>query len=163
MEGRNRIILSTAAIVLLAAAGTYAADDRLSLCEDLSLYPAPKQYDSYSLYYDITLKTPGLICIGLAVDGVFPEAQGKGDFLSVSLRSRDEETEMRFVQFGREGGTLSYGVDAYEFDRTKGEYRVVVSNWSLRRTVAARLVAVYPGSEEPEKKGKVIMIPGSPI
>ena len=163
MEGRNRLILSAVVIVLLAAAGTHAADDRLSLCEELRLYPAPKQYDSYSLYYDITLETPGLICVGLEIDGVFPEIQGKGNLLSVSLRSRDEEVEMRFAQFGRDGGTFSYGVDAYEFDRMKGEYRIVVSNWSLERTVAAKLIAVYPGSKETGNEGKVIMIPGSTI
>jgi len=70
---------------------------------------------------------------------------------------------MRFAQFGRDGGTFSYGVDAYEFDRMKGEYRIVVSNWSLERTVAAKLIAVYPGSKETGNEGKVIMIPGSTI
>jgi len=163
MGEKNRFILSAAVIVLLASAGAYAADDRLSLCEELMLYPAPKQYDSYSLYYDITLETPGLICTGLEVGGVFPEIQGRENLLSVSLRTRDEEIELRFVRFGRDGGTFSYGVDAYELDRTKGQYRIVVSNWSLQHTVAAKLVAVYPGSEEAEREGKVIMIPGSSI
>lgn len=163
MGGRNRIIISAAVVMILAVVRAADADDRISLCEELKLYPAPKQYDSYSLYYDITLKAPGLICMGLEVEGIFPETQGGAPFLSVSLRSRDEEIEMRFVRFGSEGGTLAYGADAYEFDRMKGEYRIVVSNWSLERTVAAKLVAVYPGSKETEDEGKVIMIPGSSI
>lgn len=163
MVRRNRVIIPAAIFMVLAVIGAAAADDRLSLSEDLRLYPAPKQHDSYSLYYDIVLETPGLVCVGLEVDGVFPEAQEDARFLSVSLRQRDEEIEVRNVQFGREGGTFSYGVDAYEHDRTKGEYRIVVSNWSLQRTVAAKLVAVYPGSEETAKESKIIMIPGASI
>lgn len=163
MRGRKGITLSAAAFIVLVLIEAAAAADRLSLNEAVNLYPAPKQNDSYSLYYDITLKSPGLIRIGLEVDAVLPETQGQGSFLSISLRQRDEEVEVRLVPLGREGGTFSYGVDAYELDRTKGEYRIVISNWSLRNTVSARLVALYPGSEEAETPSKVIMIPGSSI
>ncbi len=164
MTGRRRIIVPTAAaFIILGLAAVLSAEESLSFTEAVKLYPAPSQHDSYSLYYDITIESPGLICIGLEVSDVFPEVQNRGKFISVSLRQRDEEREVRFVELGREGGTFSYGVDAYELNLTKGEYRIVVSNWSLQNTIAAKLVALYPGTVEAEVETKILMIPGSAI
>lgn len=164
MKSNNKLIISFAmAFVMSGFAAISAAEELLSLNQELRLYPAPKQYDSYSLYYDITLDSPGLIRIGLEVDETFPDKEGSSKFLSISLKQRDEEKEMRFIEFDQAGGMLTYSVDAYELDQTKGEYRIVVSNWSLQHTVSAKLVALYPTIGEAETGKKIILLPGSRI
>ena len=125
------------------------AQELLSLNQTFVLHPAPREHDSYSLYYNIIVKSPGLIRIRLDLDHVTPEPPGRGvNFLSVSLRQLENEVEVRRMEFGAGGIDLEYGVDAYELDRTKGEYRIVVSNWSQMHTAVAKLVAWYPGEEE---------------
>ncbi|MFY9397150.1 MAG: hypothetical protein WAR22_02170, partial [Desulfomonilia bacterium] len=47
---------------------------------------------------------------------------------------------------------LEYGVDAYELDRTRGHYRIVISNWSREHTAVARIVAWYPGEDDTGKQ-----------
>lgn len=164
MTGISRIIVPIVAVfIVLGPAAVPWAQENISFAEAVRLYPAPRRHDSYSLYYDITIESPGLIRIGLEVSNVFPEELGSGKFISVSLRQRDEEKEVRFIELGREGGTFSYGVDAYELNLTKGEYRIVVSNWSLQNTIVAKLVALYPGTVETEVETKILMIPGSAI
>ncbi len=164
MTRRRRIVVFiAAAFMILGLSAAAHAEQRLAFAEPVKLYPAPRQHDSYSLYYDITVEYPGLISIGLEVVDVSPELPGRAKLISISLRQRDEEKEVRFVELGREGGTFTYGVDAYELNLTKGEYRIVVSNWSQNNTIDAKLVALYPGAVETEVDTKILMIPGSSI
>ena len=157
------ILAVTMALVLMGACpGGGADEERMALCQMVKLYPAPRQHGSYSLYYDITLSSPGLVSIGVEVLGTEPGNGGAGKVLGVSLRRKTSEIELRHVDFGAEGGTFSYGIDAYELEKGRCEFRVVVSNWSVRETINARLVILYPGTEEKEEE-KVIMIPGGSI
>lgn len=147
-RNRTAVVAISVLIMLAGVSLPCAADECLTMNRTVRLYPAPKQYDSYSMYYDITVEAPGLICVGIEIDSIAPDMRAPGKFLSISLRQREDEIEVGYSEFGREGGRFTYGVDAYEFDKTKGQYRIVVSNWSLQHTIAARLITLYPGSEE---------------
>lgn len=159
----SRIVTISVAVLLMAGASRGAdLEERVALNQTVRLYPAPRQHGSYSLYYDITLDSPGLVSIGIEVLGAEPGSAAPGKTLGLSLRRKHSEMELRHADFGPEGGTFSYGIDAFELEKGKCEYRVVVSNWSQRQTVSARLVILYPGAEEVEEE-KVIMIPGGQI
>jgi hypothetical protein len=155
-----RIVLVSFAVVLAGVCPAAASDSgRIALNQTLTLYPSPRQHGSYSLYYDITLTSPGLVSVGIEVLGTEPGSGEAGRVLGVSLRRERNELELRHVDFGLEGGTFSYGIDAYELEKGRGTYRIVVSNWSLKQKVDARLVVLYPGTACPAAED-VIMIPG---
>jgi hypothetical protein len=162
-SGSGILVVTIAMVLMGACPGGWADEERVALSQNIRLYPAPRQHGSYSLYYDITLTSPGLVSIGIEVLGSEPGDAAAGKVLGISLRRRYNEMELRHVDFGIEGGTFSYGVDAYELEKGKCEYRVVVSNWSQHQSVNARLVILYPGAEERKEEEKVIMIPGGPV
>jgi hypothetical protein len=158
-----RILVVTVAMVVMGVSfGAASNEDRVAIDQKVRLYPAPKQYGSYSLYYDITLMSPGLVSVGVEVIGAEPGDGEAGKLLGISLKRKHHEIELRHVDLGPDGGTFSYGIDAFELERARGEYRIVVSNWSLKGTVDARLVILYPGAREKEDE-KVIMIPSGSI
>ncbi len=160
MNMKKAILLSIAAFTILGAGQSAPAQELLSLNQTFVLHPAPREHDSYSLYYNILVRSPGLIRIRLDLENVSPDLAGEVKFLSVSLRQLENEVEVRRVESGPGGIVLEYGVDAYELDRTKGEYRIVVSNWSQLHTAVARLIAWYPGEEDSEEPWPYI--PGRP-
>jgi hypothetical protein len=150
----NRVIMVLIlAFPIFGVGRPIPAQELHSLDQTAVLYPAPRKHDSYSLYYNIIVKSPGLIRIRLDLDSVTPELVSEMKFLSVSLRQMDSEVEVRRVEAGSDGIDLEYGVDAYELNRTDGEYRIVISNWSEQHTAVARIVAWYPGDDEAEKAG----------
>jgi hypothetical protein len=158
-----RVLVIFIVMVLMGVSSWADSDEeRIALNQTIKLYPAPRQHGSYSLYYDITLSSPGLISIGIEVLSTEPGAAAAGNILGISLRRKHNEMELRHVDFGIEGGTFSYGIDAFELEKGRGEYRIVVSNWSLLQMIEARLVILYPGVEVKEEE-KVIMFPGGPI
>lgn len=158
-----RIVAVSIAMVLMGMSAGDASDEgRIALSRTVTLYPAPKQHGSYSLYYDITLTSPGLVSVGIEVLSTEAGGGAAGKILGISLRRRRNELELRHVDFGSEGGTFSYGIDAYEMEKSTGEYRIVVSNWSQQQKITARLVVLYPGSECPVEED-YIMFPGGPF
>jgi hypothetical protein len=164
VSGARVLALSIVLVFMAVCSGETSDDERVALNQTITLYPAPRQHGSYSLYYDITLASPGLVSIGIEVLGAEPGAAATGNLLGVSLRRKSNEMELRHVDFGIEGGTFSYGIDAFELEKGRCEYRVVVSNWSLQQTVNARLVILYPGMEAAGKEEeKVILFPGGSI
>ncbi len=151
MNMKRSISLFIAAFTILGAGQLTSAQELLSLNQTFVLHPAPREHDSYSLYYNILVRSPGLIRVRLDLENVSPDLAGEVKFLTVSLRQLDNEVEVRRVEFGTDGIVLEYGVDAYELDRTDGEYRIVVSIWSQLHTAVARLVAWYPGDDDSER------------
>lgn len=151
MNMKTGIILFIAAFTILGAEQLTPAQEFLSLNQTFVLHPAPRDHDSYSLYYNILVRSPGLIRVRLDLEHVSPDLAGEVKFLTVSLRQMENEVEVRRIEFGTSGIVLEYGVDAYELDRTDGEYRIVVSNWSQLHTAVARLVAWYPGEDDSER------------
>lgn len=160
MNMKRVIILFIAAFAILGAGQSAPAQELLSLDQTFVLHPAPREHDSYSLYYNILVRSPGLIRVRLDLENVAPDLAGEVKFLSVSLTQMENEVEVRRVEFGTNGIVLEYGVDAFELDRTDGEYRIVISNWSQLHTAVARLVAWYPGEDDSEKRWPDI--PGYP-
>lgn len=152
MNMKRMIIISIAVLTILGAGQSTPAQELLSFDQTFVLHPAPREHDSYSLYYNIQVKSPGLIRVRLDLEDVTPELAGEVQFLSVSLRQMENEVEVRRVELGSGGIVLEYGVDAYELDRTDGEYRIVISNWSQLHTAVARLVAWYPGDDDTGKQ-----------
>ncbi len=149
----KRVIMALiAAFAIFGVGRSVPAQELLSLNQTFVLYPAPREHDSYSLYYNILVRSPGLIRVRLDLEEVTPDLAGEVNFLSVSLRQSENEVEVRRIEFGSDGIDLEYGVDAYELDRSDGEYRIVISNWSQLHTAVARLVAWYPGDDDTGKQ-----------
>ncbi|HNY65239.1 MAG TPA: hypothetical protein PKM41_07345 [Deltaproteobacteria bacterium] len=162
--GLKVFVVTVAVVFMGVSSGGASGQDRVAMDMNVRLYPAPKQYSAYSLYYDITLVSPGLVSVGVEVTGMEPGNGEAGQLLSVSLVRNRNEIVLRQVDFGPGGGTFSYGIDAFELERGRGEYRIVVSNRSLKGTVDARLVVLYPGAREKgEEEGKVLMLPSGSI
>jgi hypothetical protein len=158
--GVRGFAVSMALVLLALSAGAQPEGGRIARSETIRLYPAPRQHGSFSLYFDITPASPGLISIGIEVLGMEPGNAPAGMLLGLSLRRKRSEMELRHADFGPEGGTFSYGIDAYELEKSGCEYRVVVSNWSTGQTVSARLVILYPGDcERGGEEEKVIVLP----
>jgi len=154
---RKKVMIACVlAFMMLGADSLVHAQELLSLNRTAVLYPAPRKHDSYSLYYNIIVKSPGLIRVSLNLESVKPDLVSDMKFLSISLRQMEDEVEVRRVEAGKDGIDLEYGVDAYELHRTDGEYRIVISNWSQQHTAVARIIAWYPGEEDSEKEGPYI-------
>lgn len=92
---KKAILLSIAAFTILGAGQSAPAQELLSLNQTFVLHPAPREHDSYSLYYNILVRSPGLIRIRLDLENVSPDLAGEVKFLSVSLRQLENEVEVR--------------------------------------------------------------------
>jgi len=136
------------------------------LRKGMTLYPAPKPSDAYSLFYDISVQSPGLLHIGLHVDRVLPEPKGKTPrFVRVQLLSREGNKTIGQVLCEPGGSRLEHGVDAFELEKTKGQYRIVVSNESIQYHAEVRLIVRHIVNEQsgaavegPPKKKPDLMI-----
>ncbi|MFY9399598.1 MAG: hypothetical protein WAR22_14670, partial [Desulfomonilia bacterium] len=83
-----------AGIAVLTAAGfclPALAQELVSLEQTFVLHPAPREYDSYSLYYDIVVKSPGLVRIRLDLESVVPSPNEEMKFVSISLRQIEND------------------------------------------------------------------------
>jgi hypothetical protein len=152
MKNKSVIVAGIAALMTAGFFLPAPAQELVSFERTFVLHPAPREYDSYSLYFDIIVKSPGLVRIRLDLENVAPAPNEEMQFVSVSLRQIENEVEVTRIESGPGGMDLEYGVDAYELDRTKGEYRIVISNWSRDHTAVARIVAWYPGEEDTGKR-----------
>ncbi len=123
------------------------AAERLSLNEEVRLYPSPGANDPYTLFYDIKVASPGIIRVGAQVLRVSPDKDIPRRLIGIGLMRKGEKKTIRQDLGGKDGGKFEYSVDALELEKTKGEYRIIVSNFSRKHNVLAKLVARYPGED----------------
>lgn len=140
-------------VVILTAIGLFqvvamaGAAGREALDKEVRLYKSPGPKDSYTLFYDIKVKSPGVIRVGVQVNQVSPEKDIPRRLVGIGLVPNGNKKTVRQAICGKDGGKFEYSIDALELEKTNGEYRIIVSNFSCKHTVSARLVARYPGEE----------------
>jgi hypothetical protein len=148
MKRRTLMVVVLALLGLLGLACLAGAAERLSLKEEIKLHPAPDPKDPYTLFYDIRVKSPGVIRMGVDPFSVSPDKDIPHRLVGIGLLRKGETKVIKQEIGGKEGGKLEYSIDALELERTRGEYRVIVSNFSRKHTLLAKLVVLYPGAEE---------------
>ena len=141
------IAMILTAIGFLQVAAMAEAAVRGSLDEEVRLYQAPGSKDPYTLFYDIKVKSPGIIRAAVQVTHVSPEKGIPRRLVGIGLLPKGNMKTIRQAICGKDAGKFEYTVDALELEKTKGEYRIIVSNFSKKHRVAARLIARYPGDD----------------
>lgn len=67
------VLTGLMAIGMLFIADFAGAAERASMHEEVKLYPSPGHNDPYTLFYDIKVKSPGVVRVALQALRVSPE------------------------------------------------------------------------------------------
>jgi hypothetical protein len=132
------------ALITVVLSATAMASSDILLEKDVVLYKG-KMTDPYYELVDFNVPTPGPVVARFIFQRAEPRfKKEKQDFGSIILRPTADKHVLDSKKLGtRRANKVNKTIDAYELDRFKGKYRVMLSN-TTNNTVIGRLVVRAP-------------------
>ena len=90
MKRSTLMVMALALLGLLSVACLAGAAERLALKEEIKLHPAPGHKDPYTLFYDIRVKSPGVIRMGVDPFQVSPDKDIPRRLVGIGLVRKGE-------------------------------------------------------------------------